>query len=227
MKNMESNNKKIKVIIFDLDGLLIDSQPLQYQSYNSVFSSYGYPITKKDWEQEWVHNSISCKDWVQKNNIPLNYVDLRTEKQKIYKKLIVSDLKLKKGANYAISLLMKHYKLCIASASQKTLIDVVADKFNFNSRFNNIVSDQESQIKRGKPFPDVFLYVAKQMQVLPEECLVIEDSVAGLKAAKSANMKCIICPDDFCEFELSNFSNANRIINNLGEISLELIENLD
>lgn len=216
----------IKIIIFDLDGLLIDSQPLQYKAYNKVFSKYGYPISQKEWKNEWIHNSISCKKWIQKNNLPLDFTKIRSEKKKIYEQLILTDLELKDGANNAINVLSDEYKICIASASMKSSIDIISEKFDFTSRFQEIISDQEAHIEKAKPFPDVFLHVAKIMKVLPEECLVIEDSVAGLKAAKSANMKCIICPDSFCKIELSEFKNADKLIKNLHEIDVKLIQQL-
>jgi beta-phosphoglucomutase-like phosphatase (HAD superfamily) len=65
------------------------------------------------------------------------------------------------------------------------------------------------------------------MEVLPEECLVIEDSVAGLRAAKSAKMKCIICPDSFCNIELLDFKNADKIVESLNEIDIKMIYQLN
>ena len=217
----------IKVVIFDLDGLLIDSQPLQYKAYNQVFSKYGFSISKEEWIDEWVHNSISCKEWIHKKNLPLDFDKVRAEKQKIYEELIPTDLELKPGSINAINLLFAEYKLCIASASMKPSIEVISKKFGFEAFFDQIISDQEPHVERSKPFPDVFQCVAKEMGVTPEECLVVEDSAAGLKAAKSARMKCIICPDSFCEFESSEFEDADKIIESLNEIDLDMIRELD
>jgi beta-phosphoglucomutase-like phosphatase (HAD superfamily) len=114
----------IKVIIFDLDGLLIDSQPLQYKAYNQIFSKYGFPITKKEWQDDWIHNSISCKKWIKKKNLPLDFEKVRAEKKRLYEKLILTDLELKSGANNAINSLLAEYRLCIASASMKSSIDI-------------------------------------------------------------------------------------------------------
>jgi len=216
----------IKVVIFDLDGLLINSQLLQHKAYNQVFSKYGYPITKKEWEDEWIQNSICCKDWIKKNNLPLNFEKLRAEKKEIYEKLILTDMELKPGANNAIDALSKEYQLCIASGSVKSSIDVNSKKFDFDSRFKLIVADEEAHIKNPKPHPDVFQYVAKKMKVEPNECAVIEDSKAGLKAAKSAKMKCIICPDTFCDIQLSEFDDADKIVKTLNEIDVRMINEL-
>lgn len=216
----------IKVIIFDLDGLLIDSQPLQYDAYNQVFSKYGYPITKKEWLDDWIHNSISAKGWIEKKDLPLNHKKIRAEKKEIYNDLILSKMKLKPGAEKLIDLLSDNFPLCIASASMKVSIDIIADKFNFTSRFNKIVSDQEVHIEKSKPFPDVFLHMAEVMKVRPEECLVIEDSIAGLKAAKAAGMKCIVCPDTFSRIPLSDFKGADKIVKSLNNISLSMIDEI-
>jgi beta-phosphoglucomutase-like phosphatase (HAD superfamily) len=66
----------IKAIIFDLDGTLVDSQPLLYKSYNTVFTKAGYPLTKKDWEM-WIHNSWAATEWIKYKKIPLVPSDLR------------------------------------------------------------------------------------------------------------------------------------------------------
>lgn len=217
----------IKLIIFDLDGVLIDSQPLQYEAYNKVFSKYGFPISEEEWEEDWIHGSISCEGWIKKKGLPLDFAKMRAEKKEIYEKLIVTDLKLKSGVNEAINLLSDNYLLCIASASRKSAIDAIDKRFGFSKKFQKITSDQETNIKRPKPYPDVFLHVADAMGVLPEECLVIEDSVAGLQAAKSAGMRCIVCPDSFCKTDPSEFKDADKIVNSLRDINLETIYQLE
>lgn len=161
-------------------------------------------------------------------NLPLDPEKMRAEKKELYDKLILTDLKLKPGADNLINSLLDQYQLCIASASRRLSLDLISDKFNFTSRFKKIISDQEAHIKRLKPYPDVLLHVAKVMNVLPKECLVIEDSFAGLKAAKSAKMKCIVCPDSFCEIKtLDQFKTADKIVKSLNEIDIKMIHQLD
>jgi HAD superfamily hydrolase (TIGR01509 family) len=211
----------IKLIIFDLDGLLIDSQPLQYKAYNQVFSKYGFPLTKNDWK-EWIQNSYNPKEWIQKNNLPLEEDTIRAEKKKIYDKLIREELKLKPGAENLINKLYGKYKLCIASSSRIESIKLVVNKFNLESKFEKLISD--TKMARRKPNPDVFLKAAKIMNIYPEECIVIEDSLAGLKAAKSAKMKCIICPDSFWKTDQSKFKPADKIVKTLNEVNEKMIE---
>lgn len=214
----------IKVVIFDLDGLLIDSQPLQHKAYNQVFSKYGFPLTIKNW-REWIQNSYNAKIWIQKNRLPLDADKIRAEKKKIYERLMRDGLKLKPGALNLINKLHGRFKLYIASSSRIESIRSALDKFKLISKFEKLVSDQE--LDKGKPHPDIFLKTAGLAHVHPRECLVIEDSMAGLKAAKTAKMKCIICPDTFCGIDPQEFQNADKIVHNLSEITIDAINNLN
>ena len=115
----------------------------------------------------------------------------------------------------------RRFRLCIASSSRIESVHLVADKFDFKDRFEALISD--TGLDRGKPFPDVFIHAAAVMEVSAKECVVIEDSLAGLNAAKAADMKCIICPDDFCKIELSHFKAADLIIKDLAELTVDMI----
>ena len=211
----------IKIIIFDLDGLLVDSQPLQYKAYNLVFSKYGFPLSLDDWH-EWIHKSMNPKMWIQKNKLPLDAEKIRAEKKKIYDKFIRDELELKTGARNLINKFYGKFRLCVASSSRIESIKSVLNKFNLESKFEIMISDTE--MTKGKPYPDIFLRASALMNVKPEECVVIEDSVAGLKAAKAAGMACIVCPDKFAATKPTKFANADKVVNSLDEITSEIIE---
>jgi len=213
----------IKVIIFDLDGLLVDSLPLLYKAYNQVFTKYGCPLSLKDW-REWINGSLKPKIWIQKNKLPVKEDEIRTEKKKIYEKLIRDELQLKSGALNLINNLYGKYRLCIASASRIESVKLAVNKFKLKSKFEKLISDTE--MTKGKPHPDIFLKTAEIMKVNPDECLVIEDSIAGLKAAKAAGMICIICPDKFSDVKPAEFKGADKIVKNLDEVDLKMIKDL-
>lgn len=213
----------IKVVIFDLDGLLIDSQPLQYEAYNQVFTKYGFPLTHENW-WDWVHGSINQKTWIQKNNLPLAPEKIRAEKKQIYNKLIIEKLRLKPGAQNLVNRLFGKFRLCIASSSRIESIMLVLEKFNLKSQFEMVTSDTE--MIKGKPHPDIFLKTIEIMNVKSMESIVIEDSIVGLKAAQSAGIKCIICPDSFVQIDRSAYSQADKIVNDLNEITIDMIEKL-
>ena len=213
---MNSIFNGIRLIIFDLDGTLIHSQPLQYEAFNTIFSQYGPPITKKEWVKYWIHQSCTAKRWIEMKQLDLNHEKITIEKRKLYKKLVLEKLELKSGALELIKKLSVKYPLCIASATYLGGIKMIVKKFNIENYFSKLISDAD--VKNRKPAPDVFLVVAKLMKVSPKNCLVFEDSLAGLQAVQAAGMKCVICPDIFSNIPSSKFQNADLIINNLNEI---------
>ena len=211
----------IKVIIFDLDGLLINSQPLKFQAYKEAFSKYGEELNINDWEQ-WIHKSYAPREWIKLKKLQIDPEELYLEMKEVYEKLVKDELELKPGANELLNKLYGKYKLCLASSSRIDSIKLAIDKFNLESKFEKIISD--TKLGRPKPYPDVFLEIARLIEVESNECVVIEDSIAGLKAAKAANMKCIVCPDSFIPINISKYAGADKLVNTLNEVTLEMIQ---
>lgn len=210
-----------KAIIFDLDGLLIDSQPIQFEAYRTAFKKFGYNLTKDSWTI-WIHESLGPKKWVEREKLDMDHYAVREEKKKIFEKLVKTKLKLKPGARSLVNRLYKKFPLGIASSSRIESIELILKKFKLTKKFRVAISD--TKMKRGKPFPDIFLKTAELLKVKPIDCLVFEDSIAGLQAAKSAKMKCIICPDKFSEIDIKKFKKADKIVKSLKDVTLKMIE---
>jgi len=213
----------IKVIIFDMDGTLVDSTALQYKAFKIVFTNHGFSMNEDDWH-EWILNSYNTKSYIEKKGLDLDSETIRAEKHKLYLELVKNELQLKPGARKVVMDLSKKYRLAVASASRMDTVKPVIQKFELEPYFEKLVSDFD--IGKRKPHPDVFLHVAEEMGVKAEECIVLEDSPAGLKAAKAAGMICIICPDTFSRFPRESFKDADKIIESLKDISLETIEEI-
>jgi sugar-phosphatase len=113
------------------------------------------------------------------------------------------------------------YKIALASSSAMSLINVVVDKLNIRHYFDLLVSAEFEPY--GKPHPSVFLTTAKKLNVLPTECLVFEDSVNGMIAAKAARMKCIVVPELEKQEELY-WQLANFKLVSLEEFKLEMVD---
>jgi len=212
----------ISVVIFDLDGVLVDSQPLQYQSYNEVFSKYGHQIAKKDW-LEWIHHGMDHTQLIKREKLPLDPKVIHNEKMLLYAQLIDSTMVLKSGVKELIDQLVNNqYRLCIASASRIESIEQIVKKFALEASFEYLLSDRD--IEFPKPHPHIFLEAARLMGVTPEECVVIEDSLAGLRAAKAAGMRCIICPDPWMDEPLPDYTGADMMVKSLDEVTVEMIQ---
>lgn len=186
----------IKAIIFDMDGLLVDSEPYWKIAEKICFGKLGLTLTDELLRQvmgfrlnEVVEHWYNYQPWGEKNFEAVEADILETVKQLIADNAnalpgVVDTLKLCKANGY---------KIALASSSAMSLINVVVDKLNIRQYFDLLVSAENEPY--GKPHPSVFLTTANQLNVLPTECLVFEDSVNGMVAAKAARMKCIVVPE--------------------------------
>ncbi|MCK5675114.1 MAG: HAD family phosphatase [Spirochaetales bacterium] len=182
-----------KCIIFDMDGVLIDSEPLHFDFESRLFKSLGITVSRE--EHETFVGTTAKTLWTslkQTHNIPFTVQELILKEQLEF----LEYLENKKPINIIpgvkkliISLQSKGFRIALASSSPHRLINYVMDKTNINEYFQIKVSGDD--IVNGKPDPDIFLKTAELINIKPTSCLVIEDSKNGVRAAKQAGMKCI------------------------------------
>lgn len=185
----------IKAVIFDMDGLLIDSEPFWRESESSVFSELGINLSESDFESVMgLRIDEVVKHWYHQKPWPLK--SLKEVEQSILAgvdKLIIEQGDLMEGVLETFQYLAsKNIKLAIASSSPLKIIDTVLNKFDIKKHFKIIHSAQFEEY--GKPHPCIYLNAAKQLSVLPGECIVFEDSFNGLIAAKAARMHTVVVP---------------------------------
>ncbi|MFH1307052.1 MAG: HAD family phosphatase [Candidatus Micrarchaeota archaeon] len=186
-------NEKIKAIIFDLDGVLADSEKLHLQTFNEVFGKYGVKIEEKCWIENYTGRGSEyiVHHLVKKNN--LNGVDERglvRERILVFEKRVgEGKLKAAKGAVKLIKLAKKRkIKLIVASGGHKK---------NVKTQLKAIGMDElkylgTEDVKKRKPNPEVFEKAVKMLGLRKEECIIVEDSKTGLEAAVAAKIKCIL-----------------------------------
>ena len=178
-------------MIFDLDGVLLDSESL-YKTVNmKLFSELGVHITDEE------YNSFigisGDKMWVyikKKGNLPQSISELRgLERERKFEGLSEHNLIPNEGLFELLNRIkQKNIPACIASSGLMKNIQLILSKLNVEDYFSYIVSGEMP--KQGKPAPDIFLLAAEYFKVKPENCLVIEDSRNGTLAAKAAGMTC-------------------------------------
>lgn len=185
----------IKGVIFDMDGVLIDSEPMHYK----VFMQYSETVLGLDIADEEYNTFIGTTNLhiftflKGKYHLPREVADMVEE----YEEKIEEFLHASKKTTVPIvgvdilarKLYKEKLKLAVASSSAKQRIDIVVNMFDMDQYFTAKISGQ--QVKNSKPAPDIFLLAAKTLGLSPEECVVIEDSTNGVAAAKAAGMKCI------------------------------------
>ncbi|MFT7184475.1 MAG: beta-phosphoglucomutase [Oceanicoccus sp.] len=211
-------------VIFDLDGTLVDSQPLQYKSYRLAFEKFGSTIAWEDWVKYWVHQSISSYKWIEMNNLKVCGDTIKALKLEMYNELIANELQLKPGALELVNhLYEKNIPLAIASTSRLDSIERISKKF-FPHQFSILQSDVDLGTR--KPDPHIFTVTAQKLNIDPSKCIVIEDSESGYTAGINAKMKVVVCPDATLGENKTPFPSANLIVKSLHDLNLEVLEKL-
>lgn len=209
-------------IFFDLDGLLVDSEPLQYRAFNQVFSSYGYPLAFGDFLR-WRDWRL-IPHWLAFHQLPLDPGRVRDEKHEVYCGLIRDALELKPGARSLVETAGRSCRLGIASGSRMETIESSLQKFSLHEHFEVLVST--TSVTRGKPFPDVFLEAAKRLAVHPGQSLVVENSANGLRAARAAGMACLVCPDSSAPDPEHEYADADLVVPTLRDVSAQDLQQI-
>jgi sugar-phosphatase len=212
--------------IFDMDGLLIDSEPLWQEAGRETLETFGHSLTAEQYHsstglrtEEWIEH------WFHFFNIPMDLAPgaIKTIVQKAIEK-IQSRGQLLPGAESIIDAFrQRDYRIGLATSSPMELVDVVLPKFRQGVSFDAIAS--AGQLPLGKPHPQVYLDCAALLDTHPLRCIAFEDSFNGMIAAKAARMKCIVVPSAG-DFDAGKWNAADRKLRSLSEFNWQEIEKL-
>jgi HAD superfamily hydrolase (TIGR01509 family) len=210
----------INAAIFDLDGVLIDSEPLWKEAEKKIFKTVGINLTTDMCRQT---TGLDCIDTVKHWYDYKPWKDKKPEKlrDQIYSEfidLIKSKGRLKKDVEKVLKIIKKkNITVAIASSSPLVIIKTILHTFKLNNEFSVIHSSELE--KSGKPHPAVYISTAKLLNIRPDKCLAFEDSFYGALSAKSARMKVVALLEkeeynnpkfDFVDLKLSSFKEFNE-----------------
>ncbi|MCF6185519.1 MAG: hexitol phosphatase HxpB [Bacteroidales bacterium] len=207
-----------EAVIFDMDGVIIDSEPFWEEAEIELFNKYGVPMTlemcqdmkgrKIDEVVQLMHERYHFSG--------ISVKDLTAEVIAKMQELIALRGEAMEGLHELLDYLkLKNYHIALASSSKMELIVAVTQKLKIKQYFEAMHSAEHEPA--GKPEPYVYLSTAKALNIAPEKCIAIEDSYLGLQSAKNAGMKTIAIPEKNI-FEDEKFSIADYKIKNLKEI---------
>lgn len=212
----------IKAVIFDMDGLLIDSEPLWQEAEILIFKQVNIALTPELCLQTKGLRIDEVVDYWYQRYPWTNLSLLEVENLIVAKVIELIHLKGKPlpGVKEAITFVQqKQVKIALASSSATIIIQAALQRLNLTDTFTQIYSAESELL--GKPHPGVYLTTASKLNVLPQECLALEDSLNGVLAAKAAQMKCIAVPES-SEYHNPQFAIADIILKSLEEFNEDI-----
>jgi mannitol-1-/sugar-/sorbitol-6-/2-deoxyglucose-6-phosphatase len=217
---------KFSAVIFDMDGLLIDSEPLWQQAGAETLQEYGVTLTD---EQYILTTGLRTPEWV---DYWFTHFAISKERAKEAARQIeqaaLNKIKEHGEAMEGVQYIMEFFKannfhIGLASSSPMRLIEAVVEKLNIQPYLNAITSAEH--LPYGKPHPQVFLNCAELLQVAPTTCICFEDSFNGMIAAKAARMKCVVIPAPHVHHE-GRWDAADRKLTSLLGLNSTVLETL-
>jgi len=215
----------MQAVIFDMDGVLIDSEPIHYATDKTLLKELNISVP-----DNYLDKFVGTTNPFMWSQI-LNEFKINKDLQEILDKQLALKIKTLEEGNYQpisgitellISINKNNTTMAVASSSSILFIEAVLTKLKIDKYFKFYISGEE--IKKSKPEPDIFLKTAEMLQINPKECIVIEDSKNGVIAVKRAGMKCIgyINPNSGNQ----DLSEATTVIHDVNVLTHELIQHL-
>lgn len=220
MNDREGLYTMIEAFIFDMDGVIIDSEPMHFDVDIRVMEYYGHPITQEKLEDYVGMTNPELWKSIREEFGMSQTVEEIIEYQLGHKigVLRAAEMEPIEGIRELLAELKKgDIPRAIASSSPPVFIEAVLEKFGLRDEFQVVVSGE--QVPKGKPAPDVYLRAAELLGVNPANCAVLEDARHGVAAAKAAGMHCIgfVNPNSGNQ----DLTQADLIVNKVGDIRLD------
>lgn len=213
----------MKAVIFDMDGVIIDSEPVHFQLERELLEEFGGNFFREKHGSFLgttdYHMWSSYKKLFSLKASVEEIIEIK--KERFCKKIPEIEL-VDNFMEFMLMLYEKGYKMALASSNNRKAVDAVVERFNLDKYFNFIISGED--VSKGKPDPEIFLTAANNMKVEPKERLVIEDATNGVMAAKAAGMKCIGLKNP--NSGKQDLSQADLVVENFNQLNLDIIKDL-
>ncbi len=220
----QATGKAPGAVIWDMDGVLVDSARLHFRSWRAAFRSYGVGYTWEDFKGRFGQKNEVAIRYVLGEDVKIEVIeDIAARKEKHFRQLVEQgEIETFPGVVTLVRALYRAgFSLALASSAPRLNIELIVRRLRLSRCFPVIISAED--VVTGKPEPGVFLLAAERLNVPPERCVVIEDAVAGVEAARRAEMKCIAVTNTN---PAGSLGAADLVVDSLKKVTVETVRSL-
>jgi HAD superfamily hydrolase (TIGR01509 family) len=212
-------------VVFDLDGVLIESEQVWDAAREELARERG-----ATWDERATTDmmGMSSKEWSSymhdRLGVPITPAEINDDVVRRVAAAYQDHLPILPHAIETVQELARRWRLGVASSSNRPIIELVLDRMGLRNCFDAVVSSEE--VERGKPAPDVYIAAARQLGVEPGDCVAVEDSTNGIKAAVAAGMRTIAVPNRELPPADDVLKSAAVVVSSLAEVTVDLVASL-
>lgn len=211
------NRKEIRAVVFDLDGLLVDSEPVQIAAWETFLARY-----ERTLDPSLLHRMFGLRIWdsarllVNELNLPLTVDEVVAERDALFFDLLPGRLREMPDAAATVrALVARELPLALATSGHRRYVDVALQALELTGAFG--VEITGDMVKHGKPAPDIYRAAAAGLGIEAERCVALEDAPLGIASAKAAGLICLAIPNEMTR-DLDGFERADAVLECLADL---------
>lgn len=212
--------RKPTAILFDFDGVIVDSEALHHRAYERALAPYGVTAIPLEIYADRFSNRGVGLEYCAEQIPGLDLRALKCEKDRLFREILESDARLLPGVTEILRELSEERPLAVATGSNRDAASFVLERFGLVGFFRALIAREDYHAD--KPAPDAFLRACRSLGAPPGACLAVEDSYKGLCSARAAGIPCVVVPNAYTRD--GDFSGAAAVLSSIHELSAERVE---
>ncbi|TXR53185.1 HAD family hydrolase [Reinekea thalattae] len=216
------NNKNYKAILWDNDGILVNTEQWYYKATLEAFASFSIKLSSDDFYTYFLEGSSGTSVYASLHGLSeSNIASLKQKRNELYNEYLSKEDIVIEGVKETLEKLKSNYVMAIVTSSRKSHFETIHNRTGLLKYFNFVITREDYAFS--KPSPEPYLTAANRSGFNIEECVAIEDSPRGLLAAKAASIDCIVIPNQLTK--KADFNGATYKLENITDIPSVLLPN--